>query len=44
MHSADSIETYTFKTSKDLLIEKEEIKWSNIIKRNKKWLRRNERT
>ena len=32
MQSIDSIETYTYGTSKDLVSEKEEIKCSNIIK------------
>ena len=32
------IEQYTYGTSKDILREKEDIKWSNIIKRCKKWL------
>ena len=32
MQSIDSIETYTYGTSKDLVNEKEEIKCSNIIK------------
>ena len=36
MQSIDSIETYTYGTSKDLVSDKEEIKCSNIIKRYKK--------
>ena len=32
MRSVDSIETYTYGTSKDLVSEKEEIKCNNIIK------------
>ena len=36
MQSIDSIETYTYGTSKDLLREKKEIKCNNIIKRYKK--------
>ena len=36
MQSVDSIETYAYGTSKDLVSEKEEIKCSNIIKRYKK--------
>ena len=39
MQSTDSLETYAYGTSKDLVSEKEEIKWNNIIKRYKKWLR-----
>ena len=38
MESTDSIETYTYRTRKDLVNEKEEIKCNNIIKRYKKWL------
>ena len=38
MQSTDSIETYAYRTSKDLVSEKEEIKRNNIIKRYKKWL------
>ena len=38
MESIDSIETYAYGTSKNLVSEKEEIKCSNIIKRYKKWL------
>ena len=30
MQSVDSIETYTYGTSKDLINEKDEIKYSNI--------------
>ena len=36
MQSIDSIETYTYGTSKNLVSDKEEIKFSNIIKRYKK--------
>ena len=35
MESIDSIETYTYGTSKDLVREKEVIKRNNIIKRYK---------
>ena len=37
MQSIDSIETYGYGTSKDLVSEREEIKWKcmNIIKRYK---------
>ena len=35
MQSIDSIETYIYGTSKDLISEKEEIKCDNIIKRFK---------
>ena len=35
MQSIDSIETYAYGTSKDLVIEKEEIKCNSIIKRYK---------
>ena len=35
MQSIDSIETYAYGTSKDLVNEKEEIKCNNIIKRYK---------
>ena len=35
MQSIDSIKTFGYGTSKDLVIEKEEIKCSNIIKRYK---------
>ena len=35
MESIDSIETYAYGTSKNLVSEKEEIKCSNIIKRYK---------
>ena len=38
MQSIDSIETYAYETSKYVVIEKEEIKCNNIIKRYKKWL------
>ena len=34
----DSIETYEYGKSKDLVSNKEEIKCDNIIKRCKKWL------
>ena len=33
MQSIESIETYAYGTSKDLVSEKEEIKCNNIIKR-----------
>ena len=36
IQSTDSIETYAYGTSKDLVSEKEEIKCNNIIKRYKK--------
>ena len=36
MQSIDSIETYSYGTSKDLVSEKEQIKCSNIIKQYKK--------
>ena len=36
MQSIDSIETYAYETSKYVVIEKEEIKCNNIIKRYKK--------
>ena len=40
MQSIESIETYAYGTSKDLVSEKEEIKCNNIIKRCKNdWLR-----
>ena len=32
MQSIDSIETYAYRASKDLVSEKEEIKYNNIIK------------
>ena len=35
MQSIDSIETYAYGTSKDLVSEKDEIKFKNIIKRYK---------
>ena len=35
MHSVDSIETFEYGTSKDLVSEKEEIKCSNILKQFK---------
>ena len=38
MHSIDSTETYAYRTSKDLVSNKEEIKCSNLIKWCKKWL------
>ena len=38
MQSIDSTETYAYGTSKDLVTDKEEIEYSNIIKRYKKWL------
>ena len=36
MQSTDSIETYTYGTSKDLVNEKKEIKSNNIIKLHKR--------
>ena len=36
VQSIDSIETYAYGTSKDLVSEKEEIKCNNIIKRYRK--------
>ena len=38
MQSIDSIETYAYEIRKDLVSEKEEIEWNDIIKRYKKWL------
>ena len=38
MQSVDSIETYAYGKIKDLVSEKEEIKYRNIIKQNKQWL------
>ena len=38
MESIDSIETYAYGTSQDLVSGKEEIKCNNIIKWLKKWL------
>ena len=38
MQSVDLIEIYAYGTSKDLVSNKEEIKWNNMIKRYKKWL------
>ena len=35
MQSTNSIETYVHGTSKDVVIEKEEIKFNNIIKQYK---------
>ena len=35
MQSIDSIETYPYRTSKDLISEKEESKFNNVIKRYK---------
>ena len=35
MHWIDSIETYAYGTSKDLVSEKEEMKFNNIIKQCK---------
>ena len=35
MQSIDSIETYAYGTSKDLVSEKEDIKCNNIIKQQK---------
>ena len=40
MQSIDSIETYAYGTSKDLVSEKEEIKCNNIIKRYKNTFRK----
>ena len=37
MQSIDSIETYAYGTSKDLISEKEEIKCNNIITRHKNY-------
>ena len=37
MQSIDSIETYAYGTGKDAVSGKEEIKCSNIIKRNKRF-------
>ena len=36
MQSIDSIETYAYETSKDLVSKKEDIKCNNIIKQYKK--------
>ena len=36
IQSAESIETYVYGTSKDVVIEKEEIKCNNVTKRYKK--------
>ena len=36
MQSIDSMETYAYKTSTDLVSDKEEIKCNNIIKQYKK--------
>ena len=38
MQSIDSMETYAYEIRKDLVSEKEEIEWNDIIKRYKKWL------
>ena len=38
LQSIDSIETYAYGTSKNLVSEKEEIKCNDIIKQSKKWL------
>ena len=38
MQSIDSIEIYTYGTSKNLVSDKDEIKCNNIIKRHNKWL------
>ena len=38
MKSIDSTEIYAYGTCKDLVSEKEENKWSNIINLYKKWL------
>ena len=35
MQSIDSLETYAYETSKDLVSKKEEIKFNNIIKQHK---------
>ena len=35
MQSTDSIETYVYRMSKDLVSEKEDIKFNNIIKQLK---------
>ena len=36
MQSTDSIETYAYGTSKDLVSENQDIKCNNMIKRSKK--------
>ena len=38
IQSIDSVETYAFGTSKDIVCQKEEIKCNNIIKQYRKWL------
>ena len=38
MQPIDSIETYAYGTSKDLVSDKEEIEFKNIKQRYKKWL------
>ena len=38
MQSIDSIDSYAYGTSTDLVSEKEEIKCNNTIKRYEKWL------
>ena len=38
MQSIDSIETYAYGTSKDLICKKKEAKCNNVIKQNKIWL------
>ena len=38
MQSFDSIKTYAYGTSKDLVTEKEEVKCNNIVKQYKKSL------
>ena len=38
MQSIDSIETYAYGTSKDLVSDREEIQCNNKIKWQKKWL------
>ena len=38
MQSINSIKTFAYGTSKDLVSDKEEFKCNNIIKRYKKWL------
>ena len=38
IQSIDSVETYAFGTSKDIVCQKEEIKCNNIIRKYRKWL------
>ena len=38
MQSIYLVETYAYRTSKDLVSQKEEIKCNNIIKQYKQWL------